>query len=281
LCSSENSLENLASSLIKFYQLRSSTPAKSVEIFRIPILRDNYTFLLVDAARRQAAAIDPGQSGPVLDYLRQSSLELTQIFITHPDRDHIGGTPALLQKFPQAVVYGSRVDRGYIPGQQVYLAEGDEVSFGDAVGQVLFIPGHTLGHIAYYWPRATGGDLFCGDTIFGGGCGRLKEGTPAQMLASIASLRQLPAETRLWFAHEYTANNLRFALTIEPQNAALQQRYAEVQKHPDRPTSPSTIGLETQTNPFLRWDQPEVMAAVTHTDPVAVFAELRHRKDQF
>jgi hydroxyacylglutathione hydrolase len=252
-----------------------------VEIIRIPILRDNYTFLLVDEARRQAAVVDPGQSGPVLDDLQQRDLTLTQIFITHPDRDHIGGTPALLQQFPQAVVYGSRIDRGYIPGQQVYLADGDEVSFGDAVGQVLFIPGHTLGHIAYYWPTTTGGDLFCGDTIFGGGCGRLKEGTPAQMWASIETLGQLPAETRLWFAHEYTANNLRFALTIEPENTALQQRYTAVQQQPDRPTSPSTIGLERQTNPFLRCGQPAVMAAVTRTDPVAVFAELRRRKDQF
>jgi hydroxyacylglutathione hydrolase len=252
-----------------------------LEIIRLPILKDNYTFLLVDGARRQAAVVDPGQSGPVLDYLGQSGLELTKIFITHPDRDHIGGNPALLQKFPQAVVYGSRIDRGYIPGQQVYLAGGDQVRWGDAVGQVLFIPGHTLGHIAYYWPTATGGELFCGDTIFGGGCGRMKEGTPAQMWDSIKALGQLPTETRLWFAHEYTANNLRFALTIEPENAALQQRYAEVRSHPDRPTSPSTIGLERQTNPFLRCDRPEVMAVVAKTDPVEVFAELRRRKDQF
>ncbi len=252
-----------------------------MEIIRLPILKDNYTFLLVDVARRQAAVVDPGQSGPVLDYLSQGGLALTKIFITHPDRDHIGGNPALLQKFPQAVVYGSRIDQGYIPGQQVYLAGGDEVRCAEVVGQVLFIPGHTLGHIAYYWPTATGGELFCGDTIFGGGCGRMKEGTPAQMLASIETMGQLPPETRLWFAHEYTAHNLRFALTIEPGNVALQQRYAEVRRYPDRPTSPSTIGLELQTNPFLRCDQPEVMAAVAKADPVAVFAELRRRKDQF
>jgi hydroxyacylglutathione hydrolase len=262
-----------------------------VEIVRIPILKDNYTFLLIDRLRSQAAVVDPGESAPVQAFLNQQKLDLVAIFNTHHHRDHVGGNLALQRHFPAITIYGSAADgqmpvgdqRGRIPGQQVYLKDGDTVTFGRRQAQVLFIPGHTLGHIAYYWPPEgeQPGDLFCGDTIFGAGCGRLFEGTSAQMLRAIERLRQFPANTRLWYAHEYTWGNLRFALTIEPDNLALQQRYQKVQADRQQPTCPSTIGLEQQTNPFLRWDSPSVAAAMAADDPVQVFARLRGRKDKF
>jgi hydroxyacylglutathione hydrolase len=254
-----------------------------VEIVRIPILKDNYTFLLLDRLRSQAAVIDPGESAPIQAFLTHQKLDLVAIFNTHHHRDHVGGNLALQQRFPALTIYGGAADRGRIPGQRVFLEDGDRVTFSDRQAQVLFIPGHTLGHIAYYWPPEDGqpGDLFCGDTIFGASCGRLFEGTPAQMLKAIDRLRQFPANTRLWYAHEYTWGNLHFALTIEPDNLALQQRYQQVKADQQQPTCPSTIGLEQQTNPFLRWDSPTVAAAMETDDPVQVFARLRGRKDKF
>ncbi len=256
-----------------------------MEIVTIPILKDNYAFVLVDRSRQEATVFDPGESRPVLNWLRAAGLELVNIWITHHHRDHIGGIQELLQSFPAAVVSGGTNDRGRIPQQQVYLNDRDQVSFADRTAQILFIPGHTLAHIAYYFaPTAHEvGELFCGDTIFGGGCGRLFEGTPKQMLQSIDRLRQLPASTRLWCSHEYTFNNLRFALTIEPHNMDLQNRYQQVKiaQANSRPTIPSSIGLENQTNPFLRWDISAISSAVNSNDSVETFARLRGRKEQF
>jgi hydroxyacylglutathione hydrolase len=260
-----------------------------LEIVTIPILKDNYAFLLVDRTRQQATVFDPGESPPVLTWLAKNNLELVNIWITHHHRDHVGGIEDLLRRFPKAIVSGGANDRGRIPQQHQYLNEGDRVTFADQTAQVFFIPGHTLGHIAYYFPPVDNqpGELFCGDTIFGGGCGRLFEGTPAQMLGSIDRLRQLPASTRMWCSHEYTLNNLRFALTIEPCNIDLQNRYhkAGIDRSNSQPTIPSNIGLEQQTNPFLRWDVPAVCLsvglAVTSNNFVETFARLRGRKEQF
>ncbi len=256
-----------------------------MEIVTVPILKDNYAFVLVDRSRQQATVFDPGESSLITAWLVNNNLELANIWITHHHRDHIGGIPGLLQRFPKAIVSGGANDRGRIPSQHIYLNEGDRVTFADQTAQIFFIPGHTLGHIAYYFPAVENkpGELFCGDTIFGGGCGRLFEGTPAQMLKSIDRLRQLPDTTRMWCSHEYTLNNLRFALTIEPCNIDLQNRYhrAEVDRTNSQPTIPSTIGLEKQTNPFLRWDVPAVGLAVTSNNSVETFARLRGRKEQF
>jgi hydroxyacylglutathione hydrolase len=264
-----------------------------LEIVTIPILKDNYAFVLVDRLRQQATVFDPGESAPVIAWLSKNGLELVNIWITHHHRDHIGGIADLRQRFPAAVVSGGAKDRGRIPQQQIYLNDGDRVTFANQTAQIFFIPGHTLGHIAYYFPPSDHqpGEIFCGDTIFGGGCGRLFEGTPAQMLESIDRIRQLPATTRLWCSHEYTLNNLRFALTIEPHNMDLQNRYHQVKvdsfatcdgnRANSRPTIPSTIGLEQQTNPFLRWDVPAVSAAVASNNFVETFARLRGRKEQF
>jgi hydroxyacylglutathione hydrolase len=256
-----------------------------VEIVTIPVRKDNYIFLLVDRQKSQVAVVDPSLGEPVLAWLAAANLPLVAIFNTHHHHDHVGGNEKLLQHFPAAVVYASNADRGRIPCQQVYLQDGDRVDFAGRSATVFFVPGHTIGHIAYYFPPVNSeiGELFCGDTIFGGGCGRLFEGTPAQMLASIDRLRQLPPTTRLWCAHEYTLNNLQFALTIEPANIALQQRYdqARLDRAMSVATIPSSIGLEQQTNPFLRWDQTIVSATVQSTNPVQTFARLRSRKEHF
>jgi hydroxyacylglutathione hydrolase len=256
-----------------------------LEIFTIPILKDNYAFILVDRPRQQATVFDPGASAPVLAWLRQNNLELINIWITHHHRDHIEGISELLRQFPAVVVSAGANDRGRIPHQNIYLQAGDRVIFADRTAQIFFVPGHTLGHIAYYFPPTDNqpGELFCGDTIFGGGCGRLFEGTPAQMLDSIERLRQLPSSTRIWCSHEYTLKNLQFALTVEPHNIDLQNRYhqAGIDRAKSQPTIPSTIGLEQQTNPFLRWDIPAVGSAVASSNFIETFARLRKRKEQF
>jgi hydroxyacylglutathione hydrolase len=256
-----------------------------VEIVTIPARQNNYIFLLVDRHLAQVAVVDPAVGESVLNWLATNNLSVVAIFNTHHHHDHVGGNLEILKYFPKAVVYASAADRGRIPGQQIYLKDGDQVSFAGRSAQVFFVPGHTSGHIAYYFPPVNNeiGELFCGDTIFGGGCGRLFEGTPAQMLAAIDRLRQLPAATRLWCAHEYTLDNLRFALTIEPHNKLLQQRYQQtiLDRASSIATIPSSIGLEQQTNPFLRWDQPVVSAAVQSNNPIQTFARLRGRKEQF
>ncbi|WP_287131087.1 hydroxyacylglutathione hydrolase [Candidatus Cyanaurora vandensis] len=245
---------------------------------RIAVLKDNYVFVLYD--QQAAAVVDPAVAPPVLDFLRQRDLKLTAIFNTHHHGDHVGGNQALLQQFPQAQVYGSRQDQGRIPGQTVCLDDGDAVDFGGEQGRVYFVPGHTRGHIAYYFPGS--GHLFCGDTLFAGGCGRLFEGTAAQLLASLDQFAQLPPETLVWCAHEYTLNNLKFALSVEKDNLELQARFDQTQRarQQGRATIPTTIGLERATNPFLRVDQPSLQTTQTQ-DRVQVFTQLRTLKDHF
>jgi hydroxyacylglutathione hydrolase len=258
-----------------------------MEILRIPALKDNYIFLLVDRPTNTAAVVDPAQAQPVIAELEKLGVTLEAIFNTHHHSDHIGGNRELQQRFPAAVTYGGTEDRGRIPGQQVFLGEGDRVKFSDRTAQVFFLPGHTYAHIAYYFPpldpeapEATG-ELFCGDTLFAGGCGRLFEGTPAQMMDSLGKLRQLPDRTRVWCAHEYTLSNLKFALTVDTTNLELQARWQEVQKarSQNQPTIPSWLGIEKQTNPFLRWDVSALGDRVGATTGVQTFAKLRGMKD--
>jgi hydroxyacylglutathione hydrolase len=256
-----------------------------MEIIRIPVLSDNYIFLAIDRDRQIAAVVDPAEAAPVLAELARNQLKLVAIFNTHHHGDHVGGNKELIAAFPDVCVYGGAEDRGRIPGQQVYLEDGDRVSFGDRQADVLFIPGHTRAHIAYYFPPVGDepGELFCGDTIFAGGCGRLFEGTPAQMVSSMTKMRQLPDNTRIWCAHEYTLSNLKFAVTIEPGNSELQQRLIDViaARNNSIPTVPTNLGVEKRTNPFLRWDIPALQSSVDSQDEVETFARIRGRKDQF
>ncbi|MGB3240039.1 MAG: hydroxyacylglutathione hydrolase [Geitlerinemataceae cyanobacterium] len=257
-----------------------------MQVYRIPCLCDNYIFLLHDPQTHQAAAIDPAQAQPVLQQLQTLDAELVAIFNTHHHSDHVGGNKVLLQHFPQAIVYGGAEDRGRIPGQQVFLQDGDRVTFARRTAEVFFVPGHTRAHIAYYFPPIAPeetGELFCGDTLFAGGCGRLFEGTPTQMVSSLSKLRSLPDNTRVWCAHEYTLNNLKFALTVDGTNSALGQRFQSVKDARSRsqPTIPSNLGEEKQTNPFLRWDDPHLQATMGSSDPIQTFSRLRGRKDLF
>ena len=220
-----------------------------MQIERISVLSDNYVFLLLDDEQKIAAVVDPAVAKPVLQRLQELDADLVAIFNTHHHSDHVGGNRKLLQHFPNLCVYGGMRDKGRIPGQQVFLQEGDTVKFAGRQGQVFFVPGHTRAHIAYYFaPINTGepGELFCGDTLFAGGCGRLFEGTPSQMVNSLSKIRALPDDTRVWCAHEYTLNNLKFALTVEEENDALQARYKSVKCDRDRgiATVPSLLGVE-------------------------------------
>jgi hydroxyacylglutathione hydrolase len=250
---------------------------------------DNYIWVIRDHCH--AAVIDPGDASPVLDYLRHEKLQLIAILNTHHHHDHVGGNGMLLREFP-VPIYGpaaEAIPTVTHPMHECADRESDEgvvylreftLSF-----RVLDIPGHTAGHIAYYG----GNMLFCGDTLFACGCGKLFEGTPKQMAASLQKLADLPRDTQVYCGHEYTLSNIRFARAVEPGNQELLKREktveASVKQH--IPTLPSTIEQEKATNPFLRCDQPEVIrSASAHAnkplnDPVSVFAALRDWKNQF
>ena len=255
-----------------------------MKIVQIPLLRDNYGYLLVCPKTNTAAVIDPSEAEPVLRRIEQEKVTLKAIFNTHHHRDHTGGNEELLASGGLAV-YAHNSDAGRIPGLNHGVDEGDEVTIGELCGKVLFIPGHTTGHIAYLF----GSNLFCGDTLFAGGCGRLFEGSAEQMHASLEKLMALPDETKVYCGHEYTESNLRFAVTLEPKNHKLVSRFERVQGLRTRGVStvPSTLEEEKQTNPFLRWDSPEIQKTLKgrfrelRLDPVSVFAKVRQLKDSF
>jgi len=251
-------------------------------IHAVPAFKDNYIWVLEDGAN--AVAVDPGDDEPVRKFLERTGLQLAAVLATHHHADHVGGLPALAQRwkcptFGPAHEVAARLDRR--------LAEGDRITvpgLGIELG-TLDIPGHTAGHIALFGD----GMVFCGDTLFTCGCGRLFEGTPPQMVESLAKLARLPRDTRVYCGHEYTLANIRFAEAVEPGNRALAQRKARDAARRDRgePTVPSTIAEELATNPFLRCEEPEVVAsAESHAgrrlkDRVEVFAEIRAWKDNF
>jgi hydroxyacylglutathione hydrolase len=252
----------------------------SVEL--VPCLRDNYAYLLSDTEAGLCAVVDPSEAEPVRQALERRGLVLTHILNTHHHFDHTGGNISLKAQHG-ALVVGPGEDHNRIPGIDVGVDEAAPWQFGPHRARILEIPAHTRAHIAFAFEAED--IVFTGDTLFSMGCGRLFEGTPQMMWASLSKLMRLADSTRIYCGHEYTLNNGRFALTLEPNNPDLQQRMAEVEalRARNQPTIPSTMALEKKTNPFLRPASREIRKTLglEGADDVAVFAEMRRRKDAF
>lgn len=253
----------------------------------IRAFHDNYIWLLHDKYSNRACVVDPGDATPVIEALDQRGLTLSAILVTHHHSDHVGGVSTLVDRYG-STVYGPLSQQ--FTKVDVALGDGDRVRILGREFEVLEIPGHTLDHIAYYYPGPESSPaLFSGDTLFAGGCGRVFEGTAEQMHQSLSRLAELPDDTRVFCAHEYTLANLRFAQAVEPDNPALQQRLEEVERlrASNLPSLPSTLALEKATNPFLRTTEPAVIAAASQysgqdcrtAPPAAIFAVIRSWKD--
>ncbi|MDD2659467.1 MAG: hydroxyacylglutathione hydrolase [Methylococcales bacterium] len=253
-----------------------------LNIIQIPVLTDNYIYLLHDPVTGETAVVDPALAQPVLDVLDERGWRLTYIMNTHHHWDHVGGNLELKQKTGCKII-AAQSDRDRIPGIDIGVSEDDVITLGGHAARVISTPGHTSGHIVYHF--AEDGALFCGDTLFVMGCGRLFEGAPEQMWNSLQKLKALPTETRIYCTHEYTQANGRFALSVEPDNSQLQQKMLEVQRlrAENKPTVPSTIEQELATNPFFREDSLALQKTINRVNclPVEVFAEVRRLKDTF
>jgi hydroxyacylglutathione hydrolase len=251
-------------------------------IIQIPVLIDNYIYLIHDPVSGETAVIDPALAQPVLDVLEKKGWRLTCVLNTHHHWDHVGGNLELKQKTGCKII-AAQSDWDRIPGIDVGVIEDDFISLGSHTARVISTPGHTSGHIVYHFSEDRA--LFCGDTLFVMGCGRLFEGTPEQMWNSLQKLKALPPSTRIYCTHEYTQANGRFALSVEPGNSQLQQKMIEVQQRraENKPTVPSTIEQERATNPFLRADSISIQKTLglEMQSPLCVFTELRKRKDTF
>jgi hydroxyacylglutathione hydrolase len=254
----------------------------TIEVHQFPCLNDNYGFLIHDPQTGATATIDTPEVVAINAALEEKDWQLTHILNTHHHFDHAGGNEELKERWSCTVV-GADNDAARIPGIDVRVADGETYEFGSVHADVLEVPGHTSGHIAYYF--AADGVAFVGDTLFALGCGRLFEGSPQQMWTSLQKLMALPDETIVYCAHEYTQSNAAFALTVEPGNPALIARAQQIDelRSQNIPTVPTTIGLEKSTNPFLRpmSDNLQATVGMEDADLVDVFAETRRRKDHF
>tara|TARA_R110001592_G_scaffold199699_1_gene448330 strand:- start:408 stop:1178 length:771 start_codon:yes stop_codon:yes gene_type:complete len=253
-----------------------------LDVHQIPVLNDNYVYLAYCPETGATAVVDPAVAGPVMDAAKAKGWTISHILNTHHHGDHTGGNLEI-KAATGCTIVGPRADRDRIPGIDIEVGDGDTYKLGNAEAVVYDVPGHTRGHIAYWFGGSDA--LFCGDTLFAMGCGRLFEGTPAQMVKSLDKFKTLPPETRVFCAHEYTQSNGRFALSVEPDNATLVQRMQDVDaaRAKNIPTVPSTIGIELKTNPFLRADSPDLQKTIglAGRDYVEVFAETRRLKDNF
>lgn len=239
-----------------------------LEVSQIPALHDNYIYYLNDTETSETAIIDPAEAEPVITFLNQRNSKLTYILNTHHHWDHTAGNLEIKRATGCRIV-GFSEDAHRLPGIDIKLKDGDTFRLGKSTAKVIFIPGHTLGHIAYYF--ASGKALFCGDTLFSLGCGKLFEGTATQMFTSLSRLKSLPDDTLVYCAHEYTQVNAEWALSVDPNNTALKSRVEQVEKlrRENKSTVPSRLGEEKSCNPFLI------------ADTEARFAELRAKKDEF
>ena len=253
-----------------------------LEIQQIPVLNDNYIYLIHDAESGDTAVVDPAVAEPVLSVLKQNNWQLTAIFNTHHHSDHVGGNLALKAQTACKII-GCAADQKRIPGIDIKLSEGDTLKLGSHTIRVISCAGHTTGHIAYYIADANA--LFCGDTLFAIGCGRLFEGTAEQMQQSLNKFTALPANTKVYCAHEYTAANAQFALSVEPDNPDLLETIERIKelRANNQPTVPTTLEQELATNPFLRADSLDIKKTLDMQDEseLAVFTELRERKNRF
>lgn len=260
-----------------------------MRIVPVPCLKDNYAYLVICEATNQAAVVDPSEAGPLREAAAREGVELTAIWNTHHHWDHTGGNKDLLEAYPELEVIGHESDRGRIPGQTTFANEGDTVTVGQEVrARIIFNPGHTTGAISYVIESEPA--VFTGDTLFGAGCGRIFEGTPAMMHESLTKLAALHEDTLVYCGHEYTASNLRFSAAAEPDNPAIAARAASVEqlREAGEPTVPFAMREELATNPFLRASIPALAAGARaggeppkDDGPVEVFAALRRWKDRF
>ena len=257
-----------------------------MQVVPVPVLQDNYSYLILPPGEKVAAVVDCAEVPPVVQAARDLGVEITSVLSTHHHWDHVGGNVELAAA--QTVeVYGSADDAERIPAITKPVQEGDRFSLGSLTVEVLLIPAHTSGHIAYYFPEERA--VFTGDTLFAGGCGRLFEGDAGQMMSSLEKLNRLPADTHVYCGHEYTVRNLEFAETLEPGSKAIQDKlsWSRARRKEDRPTVPTTLASERETNPFLRMGSPELRATLQRLFPESDdrdetrFGQTRLLKDEF
>ncbi len=253
-----------------------------IEINQIPILSDNYTYLIIDKVTRTCASVDPSISEPVISIIEKENLNLNYIFNTHHHWDHVGGNLELKKKYDCKIV-GNLNDKDRIPGIDICLNDGESFKLGNSKCKIFEISGHTVGHIGYYFKDDNA--LFCGDTLFSLGCGRLFEGTPSQMTRSLLKIRSLPNETRIYCGHEYTKSNAMFALQLEPDSLLLKKKIEDINKkrESNQPTVPSILAEEKELNPFLKFDDKKFLKKIGLEDSSSEesFRIIRQMKDQF